>query len=160
MDIMVLGVAGGTGSGKTTLTRTPQRAFWRPDQRDQPRQLLQAPGPPHLRGALQDQLRPPGRLRHRPDGAAPAQLKSGGPVLCPVYDFSQHNRSADLLEIRPAPVILVEGILIFTSPELCNLMDIKVFGHRRRRAHSPPHRAGRKKRGRTLDSVVTQYSPP
>lgn len=87
-----------------------------------------------------------------------AALKRGETIYCPVYDFSEHNRSDDLLEIKPAPVILVEGILIFASQELCDLMDIKVFVDTdadvrilRRIVRDV------KKRGRTLDSVVSQY---
>lgn len=158
MDIMVLGVAGGTGSGKTTLTRTLKERFGG--------QISVISHDNYYK--RQDHLTYEERCKtnyDHPDAFDTdlmvqhlAQLKSGSPVLCPVYDFSQHNRSADLMEIRPAPVILVEGILIFASPELCDLMDIKVFVDTdadvrilRRIVRDV------KKRGRTLDSVVTQY---
>lgn len=51
----------------------------------------------------------------------------GHPVQVPVYDYTIHNRSNETVLVRPAPVIIVEGILIFDSPELCDLMDMKVF---------------------------------
>lgn len=86
------------------------------------------------------------------------QLKNGQAVQCPTYDYTQHNRAKETVTLRPAPVILVEGILIFCSPELCSEMDIKVFVD----ADADVRILRRiirdvKKRGRTLDSVVSQY---
>ena len=76
----------------------------------------------------------------------------------PVYDYSVHNRSNETILVKPAPVIVLEGILIFAEPELCKLMDIKVFVDTdadvrilRRIIRDV------KKRGRSLDSVVSQY---
>ena len=86
------------------------------------------------------------------------ELRAGHPVQVPVYDYTIHNRSNETVLVRPAPVIIVEGILIFDSPELCDLMDMKVFVDTdadvrilRRIVRDV------KERGRTLDSVVTQY---
>ena len=158
MNTMVLGVAGGTGSGKTTLTKRLKERFGdqisvishdnyykRQDELTYEQRCLTNYDHPD---AFETEL----MVEHL------KALKSGRPILCPVYDFSQHNRSGDLIEIRPAPVILVEGILIFASPELCDLMDIKVYVDTdadvrilRRIVRDV------KKRGRTLDSVVTQY---
>lgn len=158
MDIMVLGVAGGTGSGKTTLTRRLKERFGdqisvishdnyykRQDHLTYDERCLINYDHPD---AFDTDL----MIEHL------AALKRGETIYCPVYDFSQHNRSNELLEITPAPVILVEGILIFSSQELCDLMDIKVFVDTdadvrilRRILRDV------KKRGRTLDSVVSQY---
>ena len=55
------------------------------------------------------------------------ELRAGHPVQVPVYDYTIHNRSDKTVTVQPAPVIIVEGILIFDSPELCDLMDMKVF---------------------------------
>ena len=127
MDIMVLGVAGGTGSGKTTLTRRLKERFGD--------QISVISHDNYYK--RQDHLTYDERCRtnyDHPDAFDTdlmvehlAALKRGETIYCPVYDFSEHNRSDDLLEIKPAPVILVEGILIFASQELCDLMDIKVF---------------------------------
>ena len=158
MDIMVLGVAGGTGSGKTTLTRRLKERFGD--------QISVISHDNYYK--RQDHLTYDERCRtnyDHPDAFDTdlmvehlAALKRGETIYCPVYDFSEHNRSDDLLEIKPAPVILVEGILIFASQELCDLLDIKVFVDTdadvrilRRIMRDV------KKRGRTLDSVVTQY---
>lgn len=158
MNIMVLGVAGGTGSGKTTLTRRLKDRFGD--------QISVISHDNYYK--RQDHLTYDERCRtnyDHPDAFDTdlmvehlAALKRGETIYCPVYDFSEHNRSDDLLEIKPAPVILVEGILIFASQELCDLMDIKVFVDTdadvrilRRIVRDV------KKRGRTLDSVVSQY---
>ena len=158
MDIMVLGVAGGTGSGKTTLTRRLKERFGD--------QISVISHDNYYK--RQDHLTYDERCRtnyDHPDAFDTdlmvehlAALKRGETIYCPVYDFSEHNRSDDLLEIKPAPVILVEGILIFASQELCDMMDMKVFVDTdadvrilRRIVRDV------KERGRTLDSVVNQY---
>ena len=76
----------------------------------------------------------------------------------PVYDYSQHNRSDQVIVVHPAPVLILEGILIFAEEALCSLMDIKVFVDT-----DADERILRrilrdvKDRGRSLDSVITQY---
>ena len=86
------------------------------------------------------------------------RLKAGETIHCPVYDYTIHNRSDKTVTVQPAPVIIVEGILIFDSPELCDLMDMKVFVDTdadvrilRRIVRDT------KERGRSLDSVIEQY---
>ena len=86
------------------------------------------------------------------------ELRAGHPVQVPVYDYTIHNRSDKTVTVQPAPVIIVEGILIFDSPELCDLMDMKVFVDTdaderilRRLVRDV------KERGRSLDSVIDQY---
>ena len=96
--------------------------------------------------------------REREEVAHLRELRAGHPVQVPVYDYTIHNRSDKTVTVQPAPVIIVEGILIFDSPELCDLMDMKVFVDTdadvrilRRIVRDV------KERGRTLDSVVNQY---
>ena len=85
-------------------------------------------------------------------------LRKGESIECPVYDFSQHNRSDETITIEPKSVIIVEGILIFENEPLRNLMDIKIFVDTDadvrlcRRIKRDVN-----KRGRTLESVLTQY---
>lgn len=159
MDTIVIGVAGGTGSGKTTLARRLREQFGehevtvlnhdsyykRHDEMPyEERCLLNYDHPDAFDTDLMVE-----HLR---------MLKAGQPVECPTYDYTIHNRAKETVTLQPAPVILVEGILIFTSPELCSEMDIKVFVDTdadvrilRRIIRDV------KKRGRTLDSVVAQY---
>ena len=158
MDVMILGIAGGTGSGKTTLTRRLKERFGdgvsvvyhvnyykrRDDLTYEERCAINYD---HPNAFDTDML-----LEHL------AQLKAGKAVECPVYDFTVHNRSDKTVLVQPAPVIIVEGILIFAFPELCELMDIKVFVDT-----DADVRILRRivrdvnKRGRTLESVISQY---
>ena len=86
------------------------------------------------------------------------QLKNGQEILCPVYDFTVHNRSDETMLIKPERVIIVEGILIFENKELRDLMDIKIFVDTDadiricRRIKRDVN-----KRGRSLESVILQY---
>jgi len=158
MDVMILGIAGGTGSGKTTLTRRLKERFGdevsvvyhdnyykrRDDLTYEERCAINYD---HPNAFDTDML-----LEHL------AQLKAGKAVECPVYDYTVHNRSDKTVLIQPAPVIIVEGILLFAFPELCDLMDIKVFVDT-----DADVRILRRivrdvnKRGRTLESVISQY---
>ena len=85
-------------------------------------------------------------------------LKAGIPIQCPVYSYTQHNRTAETVEIQPTSVVIVEGLLIFQNPELRDLMDIKIFVDTdadvrilRRILRDV------KERGRSIESVVEQY---
>ena len=125
--IMVIGIAGGTGSGKTTISRRLMQRFGKDvcmisydnyykERHDTPfeeRAKINYDHPDAFdtERFLQD-------LR---------TLKSGKPIQCPIYDYAIHDRLEQTREIRPARVILVEGILIFDSQELCDEMDIKIF---------------------------------
>ena len=156
--VLTIGIAGGTGSGKTTITRRIQRSFGgrvstlyhdnyyksRDDIPLEERARLNYDEPDAFDTALMvRQLR---------------QLQRGESILCPVYDFTVHNRSDRTIRIDPAPVILVEGILILADPALCDAMDIKVFVDTdadvrilRRIVRDV------RDRGRSLESVVNQY---
>ncbi len=87
-----------------------------------------------------------------------AALKRGEPIECPIYDYTIHDRTNNTLTIRPSRVIVVEGILIFQSKELRDLMDIRLFVDTDadvrilRRIQRDV-----KERGRSLDSVINQY---
>ena len=87
-----------------------------------------------------------------------SKLRRGEAIDCPIYDFTIHNRSDQTMHIVPKKVIIVEGILIFEDETLRNLMDIRIFVDTdadirlcRRIARDV------NQRGRTLESVLTQY---
>ncbi|MCS6827967.1 MAG: uridine kinase [Caldilinea sp.] len=155
----VIGVAGGTGSGKTTVSRRIWEAVGREciayiqhdnyykDQSHltaEQRALTNYDHPDSLETSL--------LVEHL------KALRAGRPVDIPIYDFSIHNRSKQTLRVEPARVILVEGILIFVEPTLREMMDMRIFVDtdadirfiRRLRRDMV-------ERGRTLDSVVKQY---
>ena len=159
MKPFVIGVAGGSGSGKTTVVRSivqslgdaqvsllEQDRYYRDrgDLRLEERAALNYDHPDSLENDL--------LVRHVND------LKRGAPVQVPVYDFARHAREADTELVEPRRAIIVEGILIFADPELRKLMDVKVFvdadGDTRliRRLQRDIS-----ERGRTLASVIDQY---
>ena len=157
-NILVIGIAGGTGSGKTTLMKQIVEHFGdvvtvvshdnyyrrRDELTYEERCLINYDEP----AAFETEL----MVSHL------AQLRQGQAVDCPVYDFTVHNRSNDTLRIVPRQVIIVEGILIFADEALRELMDIRIFVDTDadvrlcRRIKRDVN-----KRGRSLESVLTQY---
>ena len=159
MKTIVIGIAGGTGSGKTTLANRLFDAFGKSEI-----SMLNHDAYYKRHDDLPFEERCKLNYDH-PDSFDTdlmvehlRQLKAGHPVDMPVYDYTRHTRSDKTVRVNPAPVILVEGILIFASPELCDEMDLKVYVDTdadvrilRRILRDV------RDRGRTLDSVVTQY---
>ncbi len=157
-NILVIGIAGGTGSGKTTLMKnliekfaedvtvlSHDNYYKRHDELTyEERCGLNYDEPAALETDLMAQ-----HLE---------QLRQGQAIDCPVYDFSVHNRSEETVHIVPKHVIIVEGILIFENEQLRNLMDIRIFVDTDadvrlcRRIKRDVN-----KRGRTLESVLQQY---
>ena len=157
-NILVIGIAGGTGSGKTTLMSNLIKEFSgdvtilshdnyykrHDDLTYEQRCLLNYDEP----AALETDLM----------AAHLEQLRNGQAIDCPVYDFTQHNRSNETIHLVPKKVIIVEGILIFENKELRDLMDIRIFVD----TDSDVRLCRRivrdvRERGRTLESVVSQY---
>lgn len=158
VETLVVGVAGGTGSGKTTLTQAL---------------LDKCAGPPSVLFhdnyyRRRDELTYEQREQVNYDDLDAfdndlfvdhlGALKSGSPVDSPVYDFSIHNRSDKTTTVQPASVVIVEGILIFAEPRICQLLDIKLFVD----TDADVRLLRRIKRdvverGRTLQSVEDQY---
>ena len=157
-DILVIGIAGGTGSGKTTLMKnlisrfgdvvtvlSHDNYYRRHDELTYEQRCTINYDEP---AALETDL-----MAHHLD-----LLRGGESIQCPVYDFAQHNRSNETITVVPKRVIIVEGILIFENKPLRDLMDIKIFVDTDadvrlcRRIKRDVN-----KRGRTLESVLLQY---
>lgn len=86
------------------------------------------------------------------------ELKAGKAIRCPVYSYADHQRTSETELIRPSKVVIVEGILIFQDPRLREMLDIKIFVETDADVRIL-RRALRdvRDRGRTLESVITQY---
>ena len=157
-NILVIGIAGGSGSGKTTLMNNIVSRFEESitvlshdsyykrhdDMTYEERCQLNYDEP----AALETDL----LVRHLD------QLRRGQAIDCPVYDFTVHNRSDEVTRIEPSRIIIVEGILIFENEALRDLMDIRIFVD----ADADIRLCRRvkrdvNKRGRSLESVLTQY---
>lgn len=126
-DILVVGIAGGSGGGKTTLTSNLIRRFGdkvcivHHDNYYRAHDDLTYEERTRLNYDCPEAFETEMMIEHL------RLLKQGRSIHCPVYDFKVHNRSGETIEIEPRPVILVEGILIFADPALSDLMDIRVF---------------------------------
>ena len=157
-DVIVIGIAGGTGSGKTTITRRIMQRFGSDVSVIYHDNYYKE----HHSMSYEERT----KLNYDHPDAFDTQLlvrdlrklKHGEAIYCPVYDFTIHDRSDKTVMIKPAKVIVVEGILIFQSQELCDQMDIKIFVDTdadvrilRRIVRDV------RDRGRSLDSVVNQY---
>lgn len=157
-DIIVIGIAGGTGSGKTTITRKIMQHFGGDVSVVYHDNYYKA----HHNMSYAERT----KLNYdHPDAfdtdlliADLKKLRRGETIQCPVYDYTAHDRSNKTVTVKPAKVIVVEGILIFQSEELCKLMDIKIYVDTdadvrilRRIVRDV------RDRGRSLESVVNQY---
>ena len=155
----IIGVAGGTGSGKTTVSRRIQEAV-----NVEHIAYIQHDNYYRDQGHLSREERARTNYDH-PDSLDTElmvqhlnALKAGQAIEMPIYDFTQDSRSSETQRVEPARVILVEGILIFVEKDLRDLMDVRIFVDtdadvrliRRLRRDIV-------ERGRTLDSVVQRY---
>lgn len=158
MESVIIGIAGGTGSGKSTFTNRIKHQFgdsvtviyhdnYYRSQENIPFEERKTVNYDHP-DSLETEL----LLEHL------KQLKEGYPIDCPVYDYSQHNRSEETVRIYPSPIIIVEGILLLADKRLRNLFDIKVYVDAdaderilRRIARDM------EERGRDFDNIMEQY---
>lgn len=157
-EIIVIGIAGGTGSGKTTMIKRIKKEF------NNEITILSHDFYYKKCSHLPFEEREKLNYDH-PDAFETdlmvehlKELKEGRSVERPVYDFVIHDRRDETIGVEPAKVIIVEGILIFEHKELLDLLDIKVFIDT-----DPDVRIIRRimrdvrERGRSLDSVINQY---
>ena len=156
---LVIGIAGGSGSGKTTVAQeilnrvgADRIAYLQHDSYYKDLSGL----PPTLR--LEVNFDHPHSLETELLIKHIVSLRDLEPVEVPIYDFSTHSRTSQTFTVKPRGVILVEGILIFTEPELRKLFDVKIFVDTDsdlrfiRRLHRDIT-----ERGRTTESVIKQY---
>jgi len=156
---MIIGICGGTGSGKTTIARkiveavgarnvvlVEQDSYYR-NLADMPLDERKQANFDHPDSLDSDML-----VNHI------LRLKQGREIEMPLYDFKTHTRSDEIETIKPRPVVIVEGILIFAEPRVLDLLDVRVFVdtpddirllRRLKRDHD--------ERGRTYERTMDQY---
>ena len=158
MNCIVIGIAGGTGSGKSTFTNRLRNQFaddiavvyhdnYYKRQDNVPFEVRKKVNYDHPDALETDLL-----IRHL------EELKAGRAIDCPVYDYSEHNRSDKTIHIEPRKIIVIEGILLLSDPRLRSLIDIKIYVE----ADADERILRRivrdvKERGRDLDNIVEQY---
>ena len=158
METVIIGIAGGTGSGKSTFTNRLKKAFgddvavvyhdnYYRRQDEVPFEKRKKENYDHPDALETDLL-----VEHL------KMLKRGEAIDCPVYDYTLYNRSDQVVHIEPRKIVLVEGILLLADPKVRELIDIKIFVE-----VDADERIIRrilrdvKERGRNLDSIVSQY---
>jgi uridine kinase len=156
---VVIGIAGGSGSGKTTVTNKIVEKL--DDEKivviqhdSYYRDISTFGGIPasDINFDHPDSLETPLLIRHL------KELKAGKPIDRPIYDFTTHTRQSGLKRIEPKPIIFLEGILIYVEKELCDLIDTKIYVDT-----DADERFIRRlkrdivERGRSIDSVIHQY---
>ena len=158
MGVLVIGIAGGTGSGKTTLMKNLMGQFGS--------EITVLSHDNYYRAHHELPYEERCKLNYDEPAAFETELmvrqlkelRAGRAVDCPVYDFTVHNRSDQVIHLVPKSVIMVEGILIFENKALRDLMDIKIFVDTDadirlcRRIKRDVN-----KRGRSMESVLLQY---
>lgn len=158
MNCVLIGIAGGTGSGKSTFTNRLKSAFG-----DDIAVLYHDNYYKKQDGIPFDERK---KMNYDHPEAFETELllnqlkmlREGKEIQCPVYDYSLHNRSPKFVKVKPKKVILVEGILVFADERLRNMFDIKIFVE----ADADERILRRvirdvKERGRDIDGVVEQY---
>ena len=160
MEVTVIGVAGGTGSGKSTLVKRLQEAFKGDD-------VVTLCHDYYYKAHTELTYEERTKLNYDHPQAFDTQmlvehikaLKENVPIEHPVYSFVEHNRLPQTVHVKPSRVIIVDGILIFENKELRDLMDIKVYVDT-----DADIRLARRilrdvcDRGRTMQSVISQYT--
>ena len=157
-SVTIIGIAGGSGSGKTTLARNianhfgDKIAILRHDDYYKEHSDLPYEERNKLNYDHPDAFDTPLLIKHLDE------LRQGHPIDCPTYDYTQHNRSDKTRRIEPRAVILIEGILILSDPRVVERLDMKIYVDTdadvriiRRIVRDT------KKRGRSLESVISQY---
>ena len=159
MKVTVIGVAGGTGSGKSTLVKRLQEAFHEQD-------VVTLCHDFYYKAHPELTYEERSKLNYDHPQAFDTQmmvehikaLKQNVPIEHPVYSFVDHDRLAEKVPVKPSKVIIVDGILIFENKQLRDMMDIKVFVDT-----DADIRLARRilrdvcDRGRTMQSVIEQY---
>ena len=160
MEVTVIGVAGGTGSGKSTLVKRLQEAFKNDDVATLCHDYYYKA---HTELTYEERT----KLNYDHPQAFDTDmlvehvraLKNNVPIEHPVYSFVDHNRTSERVLVKPSRVLIIDGILIFENKALRDLMDIKVFVDT-----DADIRLARRimrdvcDRGRTMESVITQYT--
>lgn len=163
-NCILIGVAGGSGSGKTTVASNLVKAFKAEDavlveQDAYYRELTNM----SLEERAKVNFDHPDSIEFELLRKHLENLKNGVAIERPIYDFTTHSRKEGAVKINPSKIVIVEGILIFAVPEIRELLDVKIFVDTDademilRRIERDMNERDMNERGRSFESVKTQY---
>ncbi len=156
---LIIGIAGGTGSGKTTITNVIEQTFQK--------KINIIPQDNYYKDFRNLNFEERKKINYDHPNAFDIELliehiynlKNGLPVDMPIYDFTTHSRSDKVNQVNPTDIIVIEGILIFENHRLRDLMDIKIFVDTDADLRLLRRiKRDIEERGRSLDSVIEQYT--
>jgi uridine kinase len=156
--MLIIGIAGGSGSGKTTITERLVEAFGNQVAVIRHDDYYKAQTEKPMEERVKQNYDCPDAFDTDLMAEHISALRKGESIDCPVYDYMVHDRSDKVRKIDPRPVLIIDGILVLAEPALRDLMDIRLFVDTDadvrlcRRIKRDVH-----KRGRSLDSVLHQY---
>lgn len=157
-DICIVGIAGGSASGKTTIVNNIKELFQNDIELISHDNYYLANDDKTMEERVKLNYDHPSSFDTDKMIEDVKKLKSGEIIYRPVYDYTKHTRSKEVVAVYPKRVVILEGILILEDPRLRDLMDIKVFVDT-----DADERLMRrilrdtKERGRTVESVLNQY---
>ena len=157
-DICIVGIAGGSASGKTTIVNNIKELFQNDIELISHDNYYLSNDDKTLEETVKLNYDHPSSFDTDKMIEDVKKLKAGEIIYRPVYDYTQHTRAEEVVEVHPKKVIILEGILILEDPRLRDLMDIKVFVDT-----DADERLMRRilrdtqERGRTVESVLNQY---
>ena len=157
-DICIVGIAGGSASGKTTIVNNIKELFKNDIELISHDNYYLSNDDKTMEESVKLNYDHPSSFDTDKMIEDVKKLKAGEVIYRPVYDYTQHTRAEEVVEVQPKKVIILEGILILEDPRLRDLMDIKVFVDT-----DADERLMRRilrdtqERGRTVESVLNQY---
>ena len=157
-NTLIIGIAGGSGSGKSTITEILKKKFGEDVTVINHDNYYKAQHDKSYEERTKQNYDAPDAFDTDLLAEHLELLRQGFAIDCPVYDYTQHDRSDKTIRIEPSKVLIIDGILVLAEPKLRDFMDIKIFVDTDadililRRIQRDVN-----ERGRTLDSVISQY---
>ena len=157
-DMLIIGIAGGSGSGKSTITELLKNKFGDDVTVINHDNYYKAQHDKPFEERLKTNYDSPDAFETELLAEHLSLLKQGFSIDCPIYDYSIHDRTDRVRRVNPSSVIIIDGILVLADPRLRSLMDVKIFVDTDADVRILRRiRRDVNERGRTLDSVIDQY---
>ncbi len=157
-DMLIIGIAGGSGSGKSTITELLKNKFGEDVTVINHDNYYKAQHDKPFEERIKTNYDAPDAFETDLLAEHLELLRQGFSIDCPIYDYSIHDRTDRVRRVSPSSVVIIDGILVLADPRLRSLMDVKIFVDTDADVRILRRiRRDVNERGRTLDSVINQY---